>query len=80
MKQNAYFSVFDWTLNFDDWPLLSQLTYEKAIYLKREPYYPLLFTWDGGGDPQDIATAIFSQRALSIPKLFNDISFVSEFF
>ena len=27
------------TSNFDNWPFLTQLTYERVTYLKRNPYY-----------------------------------------
>ena len=41
VKSNIFQNFF-WTSSFDGFPFLCQLRYERVIYLKRKPYYPLL--------------------------------------
>ena len=37
----TFFRHFFWTSNFDGSPFLGQLSWERVIYLKKKPYYPL---------------------------------------
>ena len=60
-----FLQSFFWTLNFDEWPFLSQLKYEKVVYLKRKSYYSLflvkavLFQLQWCGHLQDDGKPIF---------------------